>query len=65
MGRVGAAVIRHLNGSTLLNPSSVLLSGAVDQLFAASASDWLWVADNAKVVDQVNNLPSGGIATFG
>jgi len=27
------------NGSTLLNPSSVLLSGAVDQLFAASASD--------------------------
>ncbi len=59
-----AAVIRRLNGSILLNLSSVLLSGVVDQLFAASASDWLWFADNAKGVDQVNNLPSGGIATF-
>jgi len=53
-----------LNGGSLLNPSTVSLSAALDQLFAGSALDWLWFADNAKVVHQVSNLPSGGIATF-
>jgi hypothetical protein len=52
------------NGSSLLNSSSVLLSRAVDQLFANGPADWLWFADNAKVVDTINNLPSGSILTF-
>jgi Ca2+-binding RTX toxin-like protein len=54
-----------LNGGNLLNPSTIQLSSVLDQIFAGSASDWLWFADNAKVVDQVNNLSGGGIVTFG
>jgi hypothetical protein len=52
------------NGGNLLNPATVLLSSTVDQLFAAGPADWLWFADNAKVVDIISNLPSGGILTF-
>lgn len=52
------------NGNTLLNPATVLLSNAVDQLFATSNSDWLWFADNAKALDAIGNLPSGSIITF-
>jgi hypothetical protein len=53
-----------LNGGNLLNPSTVAVSALVDQIFAAGASDWVWFADNARAVDQVNNLPGGGVATF-
>jgi Ca2+-binding RTX toxin-like protein len=53
-----------LNGGNLLNPPTVLFSALVDQIFAGTALDWLWFADNTRAVDQVNN-PGGGIATFG
>jgi RHS repeat-associated protein len=48
-----------LNGSYLLDASSVLLSGAVDQLFGGAGSDWFWLSP----ADQMSNYAAGDIAT--
>ncbi len=52
-----------LNGSYLLNATTVLADGAADTLYGAPGSDWFFTTDSALKLDRVMDAASGEVIT--